>query len=43
VSAEALTVNLDCDIRQDISAAEAVEVEQNITSMAGELNAAICQ
>ena len=43
MSAEVLTVNLDSDVRQDISAAEAVEVEQNITGMAGKLNAAICQ
>lgn len=37
-----LPVHLYGDVRQDVPAAEAVEVEQDVTCMACELNAAIC-
>lgn len=37
-----LSVHLYGDISQDIPAAEAVEVEQDVACMACELNAAIC-
>lgn len=37
-----LSVHLDGDIRQDVPAAEAVKVEQDVACMACELNAAVC-
>lgn len=37
-----LPVHLYGDISQDVPAAEAVEVEQDVACMACELNAAIC-
>lgn len=37
-----LSVHLYGDISQDVPAAEAVEVEQDVACMARELNAAIC-
>ncbi len=39
---ELLPTDHNGDIGQDVSAAEAVEVEQHITSMASERNAAVC-
>lgn len=42
MSVKLLSVHLYGDISQDVPAAEAVEVEQDVTCMACELNAAIC-
>lgn len=42
VSMKMLSVHLYGDISQDIPAAEAVEVEQDVACMACELNAVIC-
>lgn len=42
VSVEMLSVHLYGDISQDVPAAEAVKVEQDVACMARELNAAIC-
>ena len=39
--AEALSVHLDGDVCQDVAAAEAVEVEQDVPCVACELYAAI--
>lgn len=41
VNMELLPVHLDGDVGQDVPAAEAVEVEQDVACMARELNAAI--
>lgn len=37
-----LPFHLNCDVSQDVPAAEAVEVEQDVAGMARELYAAIC-
>lgn len=39
---ELLPTDHNGDISQDVSAAEPVEVEQHVTGMAGEFNAAVC-
>lgn len=43
VSGKALSVHLDGDVSQDVPAAQAVEVEQDVACVAHELNAAICR
>lgn len=42
MSMKLLPFHLNGDISQDVPAAEAIEVEQNVASMACELNTAIC-
>lgn len=42
VSMKMLSINMYGDISQDAPAAEAVKVEQDVTCVARELNAAIC-
>lgn len=39
---ELLPTNHNGDISQEVSAAESIEIEQHVTSMASEFNAAIC-
>ena len=40
---ELLPADQDGDVRQDVSAAQPVQIEQNVTGMARELYAAVCR
>lgn len=42
VSAKLLSVDKNCDVCEDVSAAQPVQVEQDIAGMACELDAAVC-
>lgn len=43
MSSELLPVHNDDDIGQDIPASKAVEIEEDIACVAGELDAAVCR